>query len=233
MDDGAMGYDLHITRATWDYESGRFPILDAEVVAAVHGAPDLVIPPDAPRRSGFCYVLWTSSESDEHLLFRDGRLSTKNPSDAFLRRMVELAECLDAWVTGDDAELYEWDGSQVVQRWRSEEVYARRRRMISRGTAFSGMNGHDPISLSEWTALAAAQSDFEMMTSIEVDLPSGQRQIACPPVACWLGHPSRGPVPFFHDEDLIEVYDVDEPTERRMTALATALAARVADPDEP
>ena len=86
-----MGYDLHITRAMWDHESGRFPVLDAEVMAAVQSASDLVIPADAPRRPGFCFVLWTTSASDEYLLFQDGRLSTKNPSAAFQRRMIELA----------------------------------------------------------------------------------------------------------------------------------------------
>lgn len=82
-------------------------------------------------------------------------------------------------------------------------------------------------------ALTAAEPDFETVSSIEVELPSGLRRIACPPVDYWTGHPSGRPVPFFYDEDLIEVSDADEPTERRMAELATALAARVADPDEP
>jgi hypothetical protein len=72
-----------------------------------------------------------------------------------------------------------------------------------------------------------------MMGSIEAELPSGLRWITCPPVTCWTGHPSGRPVPFFHDQDLIEVSDTDEPTERRMAELAAVLAARVADPDEP
>jgi hypothetical protein len=228
-----MGYDLHITRAIWDYQSTRYPILDAEVVAAVHATSDLVIPPDAPRHPGFCYVVWTSSASDEYLLFQDGRLSTKNPGEAFRRRMIELAGPLDAWVIGQDAELYEWDGSQVVARWRSREAYATRPRMITRGSASSGMNTQAPIRVGEWFALAAAQPDFEAMTSIEVELPSGLKWISCPPVNCWTGHPSGRPVPFFHDEDLIEVTHADEPTERRMAELAAGLAARVANPDEP
>jgi hypothetical protein len=228
-----MGYDLHITRAIWDYESERFPILDAEVVAAVHTASDLVIPSDAPRHPGFCYVLWASSASEEYLLFQNGRLSTKNPSDALQRRMIELAERLDAWVIGQDAELYEWDGNRVVQRWRSREAYAGRPRLITRGSTSSGMNSQAPITASEWTALVGAQTDFETTTSIEVELPSGLRRIACPPVACWTGHPSGRRVPFFHDEDLIEVSDADEPTVRRMAELAAVLAARVADPNEP
>ena len=71
------------------------------------------------------------------------------------------------------------------------------------------------------------------MTSIEAELPSGLSMIACPPVACWTGHPSGRPVPFFHDVDLIEVADADELTEGRMAELAAALSARVADPEEP
>jgi hypothetical protein len=229
-----MGYDLHITRAIRFYESDRFPILDAEVVAAVHAAPDLVTPPDAPRHPGFCYVFWSSSASDEYLLFHNGRLSTKNPSESFKRRMIELAEHLDAWVIGDDAELYERDGERVDPRWRSRESYHPRQRLITRGAVFSGTNSsRDAIRAGEWTALAAAQPDFTMMSSIEVELPSGLRWITCPPVNCWTGHPSGRPVPFFHDEDLIEVSDTDEPTERRMAELAAVLAARVVDPDEP
>ncbi|MFC4072447.1 hypothetical protein [Actinoplanes subglobosus] len=124
-----MGYDLHVTRAIWDYESPRFPILDDEVVAAVRAAADLVVPEDAPRRPGFCYVFWAGSASEEYLLFQDGRLSTKNPEDAFVRRMTELAGELDAWVIGQDAELYDWDGTSVVRRWRGREAYARRKRL--------------------------------------------------------------------------------------------------------
>jgi hypothetical protein len=228
-----MGYDLHITRAIWDYESERLPILDAEVVAAVHAADDLVTPPDAPRHPGFCYVSWTSSASNEYLLFQDGRLSTKNPSEAFVRRMIEWAEHLDAWVIGQDAELYAWDGERVVQRWRSPEAYARRKRLITRGNTLSGTNSGAAIRATEWTAVAAGQPDFTVMTSIEAELPSGSRRIAFPPVICWTGHPSGRPIPFFHDEDLIEVSEADEPTERRMAELAAVLAARVADPDEP
>jgi hypothetical protein len=228
-----MGYDLHITRAIREYESGRFPILDDEVTAAVRAASDLVVPADAPRHPGFCFVVWTSSADGEYLLFQDGRLSTKNPGDAFRRRMIELAEHLDAWVTGQDGELYGWDGRRVVHRYGSREAYTRRPRMITRGSASSGMNRRAPITAGEWTALATAQPDFATMTTIEVELPSGPGRIACPPVHCWTGHPSGRPIPFFHDEDLVEVSDADEPTERRMAGLAGALAARVADPEEP
>ncbi|WP_127502976.1 hypothetical protein [Actinoplanes solisilvae] len=222
-----MGYDLHITRAVWYSESGRFPILDAEVVAAVEAADDLVTPGDAPRRPGFCYVVWSlSASNDEYLLFQDGMLSTKNPTEAFRRRMTELAARLDAWVVGQDGELYEWDGGQVEVRWRSREEYATRRRLISRAAK---------IPASEWMALAANQPDFATMTTVEANLPSGTRQIECPPVACWTGHPSGRSIPFFHDDydDVVEVTHADELIERRMGELATVLGAEVQDPDAP
>lgn len=223
-----MGYDLHITRAIWNYESERFPILDEEVTAAVDAAADLFTPAEAPRHPGFRYVFWTGSATEEYLLFQEGRLDTKNPSDAFKRRMIELGERLNAWVIGQDAEVYQWDGNQVSYRWRSQEEYHTRTRLITRGSVHSGRNDADPIRADEWTALAAAQPDFARMTSIEVELPAGPARIACPPVHCWTGHPSGRPVPFYHEEDLIEVDDADEPTEHRMAELATALRARVA-----
>ncbi|GAA4934552.1 hypothetical protein [Actinoplanes utahensis] len=224
-DDGGMGCYLHITRAFRDHESERFPILDEEVTAAVDAAPDLFTPPDAPRHPGFRYVMWKDSVHEEYLLFQRGQLDTKHPSDAFIRRMIELAGHFDAWVIGDDAEVYEWDGAQIVAGDRDREEFHRRQLVITRAS----MNGDAPIRWNEWTALAAAQPDFSSMSSVEVRLPSGLRWIECPPVHCWTGHPSGRPVPFFHDEDLIEVTDADEATERRMTELAAALQARVVE----
>jgi hypothetical protein len=229
-----MGYDLHITRAFVSSESERFPILGSEVDELVRGEPDLMIPPDAPRRVDFCFVCWTADASDRghYLLFQAGRLSIKNPEPGFQRRMIELAARLDAWVIGEHAEVYEWDGDRVVERQRGPEAFAGRRRFITRGTWLGGLNGHAPIRPDEWAALVAAQPDFTMMTSIEARLPSGVRPIPCPAVACWTGHPSGRPVPFFFDEDVIEVGHADKPTERRMAKLAAALAAKTVDDDD-
>ncbi|MEU8613066.1 hypothetical protein AB0C29_34295 [Actinoplanes sp. NPDC048791] len=229
-----MGYDLHITRAFQAYESERFPILGAEVDELVRDGPDLAIPADAPRRPDFCYLLWTADPSDRghYLLFQRGRLSIKHPEPAFLRRMIEWAARLDAWVIGDDAEVCEWDGERVVARQRGPGAFAGRRRFITRGTWLGGLNSQAPIRADEWAAVVAAQPDFSMATSVEAILPSGTRMIPCPAVACWNGHPSGRVVPFFFDEDVIEVRDADPLTERRMVELAVALGATAVDDDD-
>jgi hypothetical protein len=229
-----MGYDLHITRAFQSYESERFPIRGAEVDELVRDEPDLAIPADAPRRPDFCYLLWTAdpSERGHYLLFQRGRLSIKNPEPAFQRRMIEWAARLDAWVIGDDAELYEWDGERVVGRQRGQQAFAGQRRFITRGTWLSGLNSHAPIRADEWAALVAAQPDFTTATSIEAVLPSGTRLIPCPAVACWNGHPSGRAIPFCFDEDVIEVRHADKLTQRRMVMLAAALAAKAVDDDD-
>ncbi|MEU4692411.1 hypothetical protein [Actinoplanes sp. NPDC023714] len=214
-----MGYELHITRATVAYESERFPILGAEVEALVREQPDLTIPPDLR------YVSWAGG--GHHLLFQDGRLSVKDPEPAFRRRMIELAEKLDAWVIGDDAEIYEYDGVKLTERRRTHDV---RRHFITRG------DDRPIIRADEWATLIGGRSDFITMSTIEAELPSGTRAIPCPPIDCWTGHPSGRPIPFFfNDDDLffhnqqIEVRDADGHTVHLMRQLAATLDATVTD----
>ncbi|MEV6346432.1 hypothetical protein [Actinoplanes sp. NPDC051851] len=217
-----MGYDLHITRALIDYESEWFPILAGEVEALVAAEPDLAIPPDAPRRPDFCFVLWTGSAPDrEHyLLFQYGRLSIKNPEPPFVRRMVELAAHLDAWPIGDNGELYSCDGDRLRSGERDWSAIARDRHFLRRPT---------PITPGEWASVTATQPDFTPMTRIKTPLPSGVRTIACPEVSCWTAHPSGDPIPFYVDDGAIQVRHADAPTRLRMTALAPALAATTVD----
>jgi hypothetical protein len=226
-----VGYDLHITRAFMSFDSGRYPILGTEIDELVSTEADLVIPPDAPRRPEFCYLTWPA-DGDDWLLFDAGRLRTTHPRPPLLRRMTELAARLDAWVIGDDGEVYEWDGERVADRQRGPEAFAGNRRYLTRGTCSSGLNAHAPIGPDEWAQFVATQPDFATMTRIEAVLPSGVRWISCPPVACWMGHPSGRPVPFFHDRDVIEVRHADGPTTSRMLTLAPALAARAVDDED-
>jgi hypothetical protein len=135
-------------------------------------------------------------------------------------------------VIGDDGEVYEWDGQRVVDRQRGPEAFAGNPRYLTRGTFSSEMNPGAPIRPEEWERLVATEPDLEMMTRIEATLPSGRRWIACPPVAGWTSHPSGRVVPFFHDRDVIEVRDPDEPTTRRMRQLAPALTATLVDDND-
>lgn len=226
-----VGYDFHITRAfRWD-DSARYPILGTEIDDLVRDEPDVSIPPDAPRRPDFCFLSWDAS-GDDYLMFEGGRLRTKNPRPGLLLRMADWAVRLDAWLLGDNDEACERDGEQLVERQRDRAGFAWNPRYLTRGTYNSGMNPDTPIRPDEWMRLAAAQPDFVMTTHIEAILPSGVRAIPCPPVACWTGHPSGRPVPFFHDQDVIEVRVADEPTIRRMRTLAPALAARAVDDED-
>jgi hypothetical protein len=191
-----MGYDLHITRAIFWPDSERYPIL-ADEVGNLRDEPDLTIPPGVPR--DFCTITWQSgtSDGDGWLMFYAGQLKTKHPEPGLVCRMTELGTRLDAWVVGDDGEVYEWDGEQVISRQRGPEAFVWNPRFLTRGTYSSGMNKHAPIQPDEWAKAVAAQPDFVTMTRIEATLPSGVRWITCPPVACWMGHPSGRPVPFF------------------------------------
>jgi hypothetical protein len=229
-----MGYDLHITRAIQWFDSERYPILGAEVDALVRDEPELTILPDEPPRPDFCYLLWncTASDGEGGLRLNRGQLQTKNPSSELVRRMTDWAARLDAWVIGDDGEVYEWDGERVFTWERGPETHQWNTRFLTRGTFAGGGNAQAPVRAEEWAQVVAAQPDFAMMTQIEATLPAGARWITCPPVACWIGHPSGRPIPFFHDQDVIEVRDADEPTIHRMLALASTLAAKVVDGDD-
>ncbi|GAA0493625.1 hypothetical protein Ade02nite_21380 [Paractinoplanes deccanensis] len=91
-----------------------------------------------------------------------------------------------------------------------------------------GLNRENPIRAAEWRDLAAAQPDFTTMTTAEARVPSGIRRIACPPVTCWTGHP----VPFFVNEDVIEVHYADAAVLHRMTQLAASLNAKAVTHDD-
>jgi hypothetical protein len=229
-----MGYDLHITRALNWFDSERYPILGAEVDALVRDEPELTILPDEPPRPDSCYLLWNcaASESEGGLWLKRGQLQTKNPRTELVRRMTDWATRLDAWVIGDDDEVYEWDGERVSHWEREPEADEWNQRFLTRGTWASGSNTQAPIGAEQWAEVVAAQPDFAMMTQIEATLPSGTRWITCPPVACWTGHPFGRPIPFFHDQDVIEVRNADEPTIHRMVALAPTLAAKVVDVED-
>jgi hypothetical protein len=156
------------------------------------------------------------------LRYSEGEVSAKEPSDRVIHRMLELATELDAWVIGDNGEVFARDGDGV-RTWEWDEadlpgdpLYLSRDELDP-----------DPISSEEWLAVVAEQADFRINTTIEAKLPSGMARIPCPPVACWTGHPSGEPVWCFHDEDLVEVRGDDPDTVRRMTALAVAMGAEV------
>ncbi|MFC5666332.1 hypothetical protein ACFP3U_25610 [Kitasatospora misakiensis] len=81
-----MGYDVHITRReNWWDEEGQ-DISAAEWDAVIAADPGLMVVP-----------LWWNA----------GRIVSKNPSDAVIATMREVAKALGARVQGDDGEYYD------------------------------------------------------------------------------------------------------------------------------
>lgn len=169
------------------------------------------------------------SAPGDWLRFSGGKLSTKNPECPLIHRMIEIAAELDAWVLGDAPEVYEWNGDEVTARELKPADLPWPAYFLTRRGVPGGYHRDAPILEQEWTSLVASQPDFAVLTRVEARLPSGLSWIACPPVACWTGHPSGRPVPFFFDEDVVEVTGPDPATVERMLALAPLLAAKVVD----
>ncbi|MER7735636.1 hypothetical protein ABTX80_32585 [Streptomyces erythrochromogenes] len=81
-----MGYDVHITRSEnwWDEDGQDINTAEWEAVVAAH--PGLVMVP-----------MWWNA----------GRIVSKNPSDAVIATMCQVAKVLEARVQGDDGEYYD------------------------------------------------------------------------------------------------------------------------------
>lgn len=115
-----MGYDVHITRADDWAESEGCEI----TVAAWHD----VIAEDGELRLadnlGPHVAIWDGHPGEGEIWFdwRDGNITTKNPDEPLLGKMLEIAARLDATVQGDDGEVYPlpalrksiWPGAPVL-----------------------------------------------------------------------------------------------------------------------
>lgn len=100
-----MGYDVHITRADhWAQNQGR-EITASEWRNIIDADPDLRL----AGYNGPDFAIWDGHpENDESWLdWDDGNITTKNPDDRLLRKMLEIAKRLGANVQGDDGELYD------------------------------------------------------------------------------------------------------------------------------
>jgi hypothetical protein len=108
-----MGYDLHITRKNyWTDEEGPI-ITPEEWLAVVLNDPELRIddeetePYFAVWEGPGAYQCWIDYSSDE------GGLYSKEPTDEFFGKMVQIAKLLGGKVQGDDGETYRADGSII------------------------------------------------------------------------------------------------------------------------
>ena len=106
-----MGYDFHITRAEDWSQSETNPIRAEEWLAIVADDPELTL--DASN--GPYFAVWSGDTTDPERAWFDwshGRVFTKNPNRATLRKMLGVAERLGALVQGDDGEPHT-DASEI------------------------------------------------------------------------------------------------------------------------
>ncbi len=99
-----MGYDFHITRAENWAENEGLEIEPSEWHDVIERDPELRL----AGYNGPHFAIWEGqSEDDEAWLdWCDGNLTTKNPDDALLHKMLQIAGTLGAMVQGDDGETY-------------------------------------------------------------------------------------------------------------------------------
>jgi hypothetical protein len=95
-----MGYDLHITRkADWTEEGGE-RITPEEWLSVLESDPELSRATDAGD------ALAGAWKGETLFWFDNGEITCKNPDEAIIRKMVQIAERLGANVQGDDGERY-------------------------------------------------------------------------------------------------------------------------------
>lgn len=99
-----VGYDLHITRAKFHFENEDQWITAEEWLRFVKEDPELRL----AGYNGDFFALWSgkSEYSDPWFDWFEGNVYTKNPDDAMIGKMVEMAKTLNAKVQGDDGEAY-------------------------------------------------------------------------------------------------------------------------------
>lgn len=109
-----MGYNLYITRASSWLDSKDHPISPAEWQSIIDADATLVTnEADYYQRTGpdgevktLHPVEWTESDDGNCLWYDDGAIECKNPSSAWISKMVELARRLNARVLGEGDEEY-------------------------------------------------------------------------------------------------------------------------------
>ncbi len=114
----AMGYDIHITRASEWSESEKTPIAvdawkkviaeDKSFVATNAAVATNPKTGEEIRVPGAAMAIWTDSKTGKqaHFDYRQGRITVKNPDEAMIAKMKDVAKKLGARVVGDEGEEY-------------------------------------------------------------------------------------------------------------------------------
>lgn len=124
-----MGYDLHITRKEYwfDEEQNANDISLDEWLSYIHSSgselelvdthgvkmPEVEASSQVPP--GFCE--WTTHPLDERPWFDyyDGNISTKNPDEPTIKKMISIAKDFNAKVQGDNGEVYELSPNNEIR----------------------------------------------------------------------------------------------------------------------
>ncbi len=137
-----MGYDVHVTRGDWWEDDGE-RIADQEWRDLVDRDPDLTmtgeVSVETPTGETLTYrsellALWTGHPEDGPIPFdfRDGRIVVKNPDDATMAKLIEIAPTLGAQVQGDEGETYPEPSTPKADP--TEDVDAKRSGLLGRWT---------------------------------------------------------------------------------------------------
>jgi hypothetical protein len=112
-----MAYQLHITRASDWMHSDQLPITVAEWLKLVRTDSELI----QDSNHGPHVVRWSGSAGPDHWLeWSEGRINTKYPDGALLKKLVQIAERLGAKVQGDGGEVY--SGDEPVDEWLEDNI---------------------------------------------------------------------------------------------------------------
>jgi hypothetical protein len=125
-----MGYDLHITRrGFWADENGS-EISSEEWLALVEADQEL----ERSVENGKYFARFLGDCRYGHGMgwfdWQDGCVSTKNPDEAILAKMLKLAKALDARVQGDDGEIY--TNPDLDSGFREPEITADKKGVFNR-----------------------------------------------------------------------------------------------------
>ncbi|MBR7835380.1 hypothetical protein KDL01_19050 [Actinospica durhamensis] len=105
-----MGYDLHITRADFHFDSDLYPISRAEWTAFADTEPQLIR--HTGENGGECWELLTPADGSWQMNWVGGQITIWKGGHV-ATQLAQIAARLGARVVGDDAEEHFPDGSEV------------------------------------------------------------------------------------------------------------------------
>ena len=100
-----MGYEVHVTRKKFWADEEDVSITALEWLAYVASDPWLRLDPHCKRHS-VAILSERFPNAGPCLYWFEGNISTKNPNEEILAKLLMIASALGARVQGDDGEIY-------------------------------------------------------------------------------------------------------------------------------